>query len=62
MASWQFHVTFPVGSTDASLPRTLRARADTALLKRFGTPWKMLERWLVYGPEDGNRLDLGLGR
>lgn len=58
MAIWQFDVAFARGSAETVFPAALRARADEVLLSRFGAPWQMLERWLVYGAEEGNRLDL----
>ena len=67
MAVWQFDLYFiPRGSAapDTSLPDwepVLPAPVTYALQEDFvhylGCPWFMLSDWLVFGPENGNRID-----
>jgi len=69
MALWQFDFYFiPIG---AHLPDTTGEEWDEpglalskvrtvqeALAYYFGPPWVMLDDWLVFGPENGNRVDV----
>lgn len=67
MAVWQFDLYFiPRGSAApvTSLPNwepVLPAPLTYALQEDFvhylGCPWFMLPDWLVFGPENGNRID-----
>lgn len=67
MAIWQFDLYFiPRGSAapDTSVPDwepVLPANVVYALQEDLahylGRPWLMLPNWLVFGPENGNRLD-----
>lgn len=70
MAIWQFDVFFvPRGSVapDTSTSEWepfLTAKVARAIQEDFahylGVPWLMLNNWLVYGPENGNRIDVSL--
>lgn len=74
MAIWQFDLAFvpcagPMpwrtvdGCHDVPAVQSQRiAQARTWLLGKFGEPWEMLEDWLVYGSETGNRIDLLLNQ
>ena len=67
MAAWQFDLYFiPRDSTapDTSIPDwepVLPARITYAVQEDFvhylGRPWLMLPDWIVFGPENGNRVD-----
>jgi len=73
MALWQFDLYFiPIG---ACLPDTTGEEWDEpglalsqvrtvqeALAYYFGPPWVMLNDWLVFGPENGNRVDVSFPR
>ncbi len=69
MAVWQFELFFiPEGTVEPVLsdegwalpliaePSVVQAHAW--LSSRFGAPWAMCEGILVFGAEDGNRIDL----
>lgn len=69
MAVWQFDLYFlPADATPPST-RGVYWDAPTLLLgdvhqaqehleHYFGSPWLMLEDWIVFGPESGNRVDV----
>jgi len=68
MAVWQFDLYFaPYDSTlpDTSTPgwepvlpnKTVYALQED-MAHYFGPPWFMLGDWIVFGPENGNRVDL----
>ena len=68
MAIWQFDVSFvPRGGTlpwqtedghdGPPLPEMVAVSAHAWLLNHFGKPWLMMEGWLVFGHENGNRFD-----
>lgn len=67
MAVWQFDLyLIPPGSTapDTSIPDwepVLPAHITYALQEDFvhylGRPWLMLPDWIVFDPENGNRID-----
>ena len=67
MAVWQFDLYFIARGSAApvtSLPNwepVLPAPVTYALQEDFvhylGCPWFMLPDWLVFGPENGNRID-----
>ncbi len=70
MAVWQFDLYFirndesPPDTTAEDwdmppLPRELVSGIQETLAHYFGPPWFMLEDWLVFGPENGNRIDVG---
>lgn len=40
------------------LPLSLVYNIQEELAHFLGVPWMMLEDWLVFGPENGNRIDL----
>jgi hypothetical protein len=69
MATWQFELyLLPHGISNliesgdgydvpgVSVQAALRAQ--DGLVKAFGSPWLMLGDWLVYGDENGSRVDL----
>jgi hypothetical protein len=68
MAAWQFDLYFiPSASSlpDTSVHGWEPSLADKCvyaiqedLAHYFGPPWLMLEDWIVFGPENGNRIDL----
>jgi|SRR5471030_1387829 len=47
---------------DGWVPRLLSAqlarRAQLLLSEYLGPPWQMVEDWVVYGPENGSRVDV----
>ncbi|ATD61924.1 hypothetical protein CNX70_18465 [Janthinobacterium svalbardensis] len=69
MAVWQFDLhLIPVNmrardasnegwGTPALSQKQVRTLQET-LAHYFGPPWLMLEDWLVFGPENGNRADI----
>jgi hypothetical protein len=72
MAVWQFDLYFiPIGSAPPDInsdewdsPVISRAHARSVqeyLAHYFGQPWMMLEDWIVFGPENGNRVDVLFG-
>ncbi len=68
MATWQFDVYFiPRGSVvpdtaksgwEPGLPAKVARALQEDLAHYLGVPWLMLKDWLVYGPENGNRIDV----
>lgn len=58
MAAWQFDVTAVFEHGGRTLPPLMRRRAQNLLAESFEPPWQMLPGWSVYGPENGNRIDL----
>lgn len=44
-------------SEELPLPISLVLQAQQRLSEYFGSPWLMLSDWLVYGPENGSRVD-----
>jgi len=69
MAIWQFDLYFiHIGSTQPDIrgeeweapviSHALARSVQEVLAHYFGLPWLMLDDWLVFGPEDGNRVDL----
>jgi hypothetical protein len=70
MAIWQFDL-FLVRENDADpilmengwlLPQLTAVsalKAQDILVEAMGAPWLMLEDWLVFGCENGTRVDLG---
>jgi len=69
MAIWQFDLfiipttaALPVWSGDGweipQWPAASTLDAQQVLLDAFGRPWLMMEDWLVFGRENGTRIDL----
>lgn len=69
MAAWQFDLYFILSGTlapnlDAEgwdappLPLTTVYEIQEELAHYMGAPWFMLSDWLVFGPENGNRIDV----
>lgn len=69
MAAWQFDLyIIPRGAlrlhsdTEVSgtltLPLTIVHNVQNELAAYLGPPWLMLSDWLVFGPENGNRIDV----
>lgn len=69
MAAWQFDLflipkgepmpaTSEYGLDIPSVPATSALNAQKDLVEAFGQPWFMLENWIVYGIENGTRVDL----
>lgn len=69
MAIWQvdFHLIHaasrpPDTTHDGWAPPLLTAaqvtRAQELLIEYLGPPWLMVKDWLVYGPENGSRIDV----
>ena len=69
MATWQFDLfltarneAIPAVSGDGldlpGMPVQLAFEVQQALMQVFGPPWFMLEDWLVFGAEQGTRVDL----
>ena len=69
MAIWQFDLCFvPVGASGPTisedgweappLPPSAAYGVQEDLAHYFGSPWFMLNDWIVFGPENGNRVDL----
>ena len=69
MAAWQFDVYLiasgaSVPDLDAeywetpALPLTVVREIQEELAHYLGPPWLMLPEWLVFGPENGNRIDV----
>lgn len=69
MAIWQFDLKFvprcepmprqgPDGYEGSAFLAQEASAARVWLSERFGPPQEMLENWFVYGPYDGNRVDL----
>jgi hypothetical protein len=69
MAIWQFDLSFvpksgPMpwrvddGHEVPSLDEMLTRRAEDWLAGRFGTPWLLMDDWLVFGEQNGHRVDL----
>lgn len=69
MATWQFDLnivhldeqTLCMGreAIDSTLlPLDLVYNIQEELVHYMGTPWLMLNDWLVFGPENGNRIDV----
>lgn len=58
MSAWQFEVVAVFEYGDQTLPPLLCRRAQIVLAETFEPPWQMLKGWSVYGPENGNRIDL----
>jgi hypothetical protein len=69
MAIWQFDVSFVLrggpmpwrtedGHDGPPLPEAVAVDAHAWLLKHFGEPWRMVEGWIVFGHDQGNRFDL----
>lgn len=69
MAAWQFNVYLSgrgasVPDLDAeywetpSLPLAVVREIQEELAHYLGPPWQMLPEWLVFGPENGNRIDV----
>ena len=69
MATWQFDLfliarneAIPAVSGDGldlpGMPVQLALEVQQALMQVFGPPWFMLEDWLVFGAEQGTRVDL----
>ncbi len=40
------------------LDETLTRRAESWLTERFDKPWLLMDDWLVFGEENGHRIDL----
>jgi hypothetical protein len=68
MAAWQFDISFmpresatPSRVEDrydgAPLPETVAMPAHAWLYRNQGEPWPMVDGWLVFGKEDGDRFD-----
>lgn len=45
-------------SVELPLPSSLVLQAQQRLSEYLGSPWLMLTDWLVYGPENGSRVDI----
>lgn len=58
MATWQFDVQLFQRARDEPLPPSTRETAEHLLPLLFGVGDEMLDGWLVYGSETGNRVDL----
>lgn len=69
MAAWQFDLYIvspeapPPNVSEAGwepplLPLPLVYDIQQELAHYMGPPWLMLEDWFVFGPENGNRIDL----
>jgi len=69
MAIWQFDLfmvhaedDLPVmeeeGWTLPRLPAASTLRAQDTLIEVLGRPWLMLDDWIVFGEENGTRVDL----
>lgn len=69
MATWQFDLCFnPIGAPASAsskdgweappLPPSVAYGVQEDLAHYFGPPWLMLDDWIVFGPENGNRVDL----
>ena len=69
MAAWQLDVYLitrgvSVPDLDAeywetpSLPLVVALKVQEELAHYLGSPWLMLPEWLVFGPENGNRIDV----
>lgn len=46
------------GHEAPSLGESLTGRAEDWLTVRFGKPWLLMDDWLVFGEENGHRVDL----
>ena len=68
MAIWQVDVSFvprggllPWRTEDGHdvppLPEATAVQAHAWLLQHFGESWRMVEGWIVFGHEQGNRFD-----
>ncbi|MGK5026007.1 hypothetical protein [Janthinobacterium sp. RB2R34] len=57
MAAWQFDLIL-VTAGEAMLSVSESRAIQESLMTCFGSPWLMLENWLVYGTENGTRVDL----
>lgn len=69
MAVWQFDLyLIPVDAPppdtggeawdSPAIPWSHVRDVQEALAYYFGPPWMMLDDWLVFGPENGNRVDV----
>lgn len=69
MAAWQFDLYFILrgeqppnlaaeGWDSPPLPLSLVYEVQAELAHYLGPPWFMLQDWLVFGPENGNRIDV----
>lgn len=69
MAAWQFDVYLIARSTSVpdldaeywetpSLSLTVVREIQEELAHYLGPPWQMLPEWIVFGPENGNRIDV----
>lgn len=58
MAIWQFDLRAVCRESGEVLPRALVEKAALTLVESFDPPWQMTEGWTVYGPDQGNRIDL----
>jgi hypothetical protein len=69
MAAWQFDLYFILRDAQApnldaegwdapSLPLPKLYEIQKELAHYMGPPWLMLPDWLVFGPENGNRIDV----
>jgi hypothetical protein len=69
MAAWQFDLYIvlsdaqpPLVSDEGweppPLPMHLVYSFQEELAHYLGPPWQMLNNWLVFGPENGNRIDI----
>lgn len=69
MAVWQFDLYFIPRSAEApnldaealdapALPLPVVYEVQIELAHYMGPPWSMLPDWLVFGPENGNRIDV----
>lgn len=69
MAVWQFDLYIVDYDTPAPLqtgegwqpqplPLSLVHKVQEELAHYMGPPWLMLKDWLVFGPENGNRIDI----
>lgn len=71
MAIWQFDLYFI--PRDSASPDTTRPDWEPSLSSHvsyalqedlvhyLGRPWLMLNNWIVFGPENGNRVDFNFG-
>lgn len=68
MAAWQLDLHFlPRGNSvpdltsvgwEPILPKNMAYTLQGDLAHYLGSPWLMLDDWLVFGPENGNRVDV----
>jgi len=57
-ATDELHDTVSDGWQPPLLSGALVLRAQQMLTEYLGTPWTMVEDWIVFGPENGSRVDV----